>query len=109
MTCYNCNGKGHTARVCPSKKNHRANEAVSTHKNGKKKEKAEGSKKETAHEANIEEAWVATSCEQPLAPLIRPLSPYTSVPLEQAYSINQPVMTNIFDSGASTHMTPHLD
>lgn len=136
MTCFKCGGKGHRSPDCPSKKQFyqkaKKSEAASTSAvTSDDKTKPDAKPKEgtikgssasavvTAIEssAHIEEAWSACAAipyEEAIVIDCSDLAAQEEVHIPDAYHafagiIESGHRVDIFDSGASRHMTPHLD
>ncbi|OBZ68228.1 hypothetical protein A0H81_11842 [Grifola frondosa] len=136
LTCFKCGGKGHRSPECPSKKQFyqktKKSEAASTStgtSDGKVKTDAkpkDGATKDSSasaviaapeSSAHIEEAWSACAMipyEEEIVIDCSDLAAQEEVHIPDTYHafagiIESGRRVDIFDSGASRHMTPHLD
>ena len=130
ITCFKCGGKGHRSPECPSKKRtYSANETSTKQPDPKGKDKDPSQGRPNSNNskgssqsnfAQVEEAWLATSL-YPVDSLIPSFFPSIDedyalvsedigIPFESnSRESCKKAVINIFDSGASTHMTPHLN
>ncbi|PPR05305.1 hypothetical protein CVT24_008067 [Panaeolus cyanescens] len=126
-TCFKCGGKDHRSPECPSKKcTYTANESTSvptkSDSKGKDKDTQEQNRSHSTKEpstpnlAQVEEAWSASSVGlsnsfiSSLFPSIDNDSAIESTgEITASDSAKSKPIIDIFDSGASTHMTLYLD
>lgn len=114
VTCYKCQGKGHRANVCPSKgKAPRSKDQANVAKDAKKKDdkpddKGKGKAVETATVVQIDtddEGWMTDCTDVDGTDSVLDCSEIASMAEAAAQG---PVM-EIYDSGATKHMTPYRD
>ncbi|GBE86104.1 hypothetical protein SCP_0806280 [Sparassis crispa] len=137
LTCYKCGGKGHRAPNCPLKKQYyqrskgKSEAAASSSGSTDTKPKADGKLKDNVKDTSastvavqsvssvhIEEAWSASMVfSAPLEEIVidcADLAAQDEVQISETYHAFARVAesdhrVDIFDTGASHHMTPHLD
>lgn len=103
ITCFKCSGKGHRADVCPSAKRaspkdkdsaHAAQSSTSDAKDGKKNSATSGKTTSEGPSAKVvihDEGWNVTVDQS----------------IDEALHTPYSTMVEIYDSGVTTHMTPH--
>lgn len=99
ITCFKCGGKGHRANVCPTKaavkkSNDSANAAQASSDGKSSSTTAKSSSAPTAKVVEIHEGWVADVA--------------TMAIIDEALTTSHgSSVVEIYDSGATCHMTPH--
>ncbi|THH00660.1 hypothetical protein EW145_g7048 [Phellinidium pouzarii] len=95
--CYNCGGKGHYSKMCPSPKHDQANKAMTDAKGKEEdKKKKDDKPKDTKPQQQQQQAQLA---------FIEEITNKTA----WSAQTDQHIRIDAFDSGASLHLTPEKD